>query len=74
MEELKSQTNVSKIPISSNLPFDNDVNDHKQTNILKNTRLKQPKKVCLSRINPLMLSVHICGRLLNSNISRNTAI
>ena len=31
VEELKSQTNVSKIPISSNLPFDNDVNDDKQT-------------------------------------------
>ena len=29
VEELKSQTNVSKIPISSNLPFDNDVNDDK---------------------------------------------
>ena len=29
IEEVKSQTNVSKIPISSNLPFDNDVNDDK---------------------------------------------
>ena len=51
VEELKSQTNVSKIPISSNLPFDNDANDDKQTNILKNARLKHPKKVCLSHIN-----------------------
>ena len=51
VEELKSQTNVSKIPISSNLPFDNDTNDDKQTNILKNARLKHPKKVCLSHIN-----------------------
>ena len=39
VEELKSQTNVSKIPISSNLPFDNNANDDKQTNILKNARL-----------------------------------
>ena len=51
MEELKPQTNVSKIPVSSNLPFDNDTNDDKQTNILKNARLKHPKKVCLSHIN-----------------------
>ena len=51
VEELKSQTNVSKIPISSNLPFDNNANDDKQTNILKNARLKHPKKVCLSHIN-----------------------
>ena len=46
VEELKSQTNVSKISISSNMPFDNDTNDEKQTNILKNARLKHPKKVC----------------------------
>ena len=51
VEELKSQTNVSKISISSNLPFDNDKNDDKQTNILKNARLKHLKKVCLSHIN-----------------------
>ena len=51
VEELKFQTNVSKIPIYSNLPFDNDANDDKQTNILKNARLKYPKKVCLSHIN-----------------------
>ena len=51
IEELKSQTNVSKIPISSNLPFDNDTKDDKQTNILKNARLKHPKKVYLSHIN-----------------------
>ena len=50
VEELKSQTNVSKIPISSNLLFDNDTNDGNQTNILKNARLKHPKKVCLSHI------------------------
>ena len=33
------------------MPFDNDTNDDKQTNILKNARLKHPKKVCLSHIN-----------------------
>ena len=33
------------------MPFDNDANDDKQTNILKNVRLKHPKKVCLSNIN-----------------------
>ena len=33
------------------MPFDNDANDDKQTNILKNARLKHPKKVCLSHIN-----------------------
>ena len=31
VEELKSQTNVSNIPINSSLPFDNDANDDKQT-------------------------------------------
>ena len=50
VEELKSQTNVSKIPIRSNLPFGNDTNDDKQTNILKNAwfKVSHPKKVCLS--------------------------
>ena len=33
------------------MPFDNDANDDKQTNILKNVQLKHPKKVCLSHIN-----------------------
>ena len=33
------------------MPFDNDTNDDKQTNILKNARLKHPQKVCLSHIN-----------------------
>ena len=33
------------------MPFDNDANDDKQTNIFKNARLKHPKKFCLSRIN-----------------------
>ena len=33
------------------MPFDNDANDGKQRNILKNARLKRPKKVCLSHIN-----------------------
>ena len=33
------------------MPFDNDTNDDKQINTLKNTRLKHPKKVCLSHIN-----------------------
>ena len=42
---------VIKIPISSNLPFRNDTNDDKQTNILKNARSKHPKKVCLPHIN-----------------------
>ena len=43
-EEAKSQTSVSKIPINSNLPFNNDANDDKQTNTLKNTRVKHPQK------------------------------
>ena len=30
-EEVKSQANVSKIPINYNLSFNNDVNDDKQT-------------------------------------------
>ena len=51
VEELKPQTNVSEILISSDLPFDNDANDDKQTNIFENARLKNPKKVCLLRIN-----------------------
>ena len=42
---------VSKFPINSNLPFNNDSNDDKQSNTLKNARIKQPKKVCLSHIN-----------------------
>ena len=33
------------------MPFDNDVNDDKQTNILKNVQLTHPKKFCLSHIN-----------------------
>ena len=33
------------------MPFDNDTNDGKQTIILKNVRLKHPKKVCLPHIN-----------------------
>ena len=33
------------------MPFDNDTDDDKQKNILKNARLKHPKKVCLSHIN-----------------------
>ena len=32
VEELKSQTNVSTVPVNSNLPFDNDAYDGKQTN------------------------------------------
>ena len=51
VEEVKSQTNLSIIPISFNLPFDSDANNDKQTNILKSARLKHPKKVCLSLIN-----------------------
>ena len=47
VEEVKSQINVSKIPIISYLPFDSYANDDKQTNILKNVRLKHSKKVCL---------------------------
>ena len=33
------------------MPFDNDASDEKQTNILKNARLKHPKKACLSLFN-----------------------
>ena len=33
------------------MPFNNDSNDDKQTNTLKNARIKHPKKVCLSHIN-----------------------
>ena len=42
--------NQSQINLA-NLPFDNDTNDGKQTIILKNVRLKHPKKVCLPHIN-----------------------
>ena len=48
---MKSQANVSKFPINSNLSFNNDSNDDKQTNTLKNARIKHPQKVCLSPIN-----------------------
>ena len=44
VEEVKSETNLSKIPINSNLPFNNDANDGKQTNTLKNARSKHPQK------------------------------
>ena len=33
------------------MPFNNDANDEKQTNTLKNARIKHPPKVCLSHIN-----------------------
>ena len=33
------------------MSFDNDASDEKQTNILKNARLKHPKKACLSLFN-----------------------
>ena len=33
------------------MPFNNDLNDDKQTNTLKNARIKHPKTVCLSHIN-----------------------
>ena len=33
------------------MPFNNDLNDDKQTSTLKNARIKHPKKVCLSHIN-----------------------
>ena len=33
------------------MSFNNDSNDDKQTNTLKNARIKHPKKVCLSHIN-----------------------
>ena len=46
VEEVKSQTNVGKTPITCNLPFNNDANDDKQTNTLNNARLKHAKKVC----------------------------
>ena len=44
VEKVKSQTNLSKIPINSNLPFNNDANDDKQTNTLKNARSKHLQK------------------------------
>ena len=44
VEKVKSQTNLSKIPINSNLPFNNDANDDKQTNTLKNVRSKHLQK------------------------------
>ena len=50
-EEVNSQTNVSNFLINSNLPLNNDANDEKQTNTLKNVRIKHPQKVCLSHIN-----------------------
>ena len=50
-EEVKSQATVSKIPVNSNLPFNNDANDDKQKNTLKNARIKHPPKICLSHIN-----------------------
>ena len=50
VEEVKSQTSVSKIPINYDLQFNNNANDDKQTNTLKNARIKNPKKVCLSHI------------------------
>ena len=50
VEEVKSQTNVSKIAINYDLQFNNNANDDKQTNTLKNARIKHPKKVCLSHM------------------------
>ena len=50
-KEVKSQTNVSKFPTNSNLSFNNGLNDDKQTNTLKNVRIKHSKNVCLSHIN-----------------------
>ena len=53
-EGAKSQTSVSKIPINSNLLFNNDANDDKQTNkhLEKQTnKAPPPKKVCLPHIN-----------------------
>ena len=44
-EEVKSQVNVSKISINSDLPFNNDANDDKQTKTLKNARIKHPQIV-----------------------------
>ena len=50
VEEVKSQTNVSKIPVNYDLQFNSNANDDKQTNTLKNAQIKHPKKVCLSHI------------------------
>ena len=36
MEDVKSQANVSKIPVNSNLSFNDDANNDKQTNKLEN--------------------------------------
>ena len=33
------------------MPFNNDANDKRQTNTLKNAQIKHPQKVCLSYIN-----------------------
>ena len=45
VEEVKSQTNLSIIPISFNLPFDSDANNDKQTNKhLEKRTIKTPQK------------------------------
>ena len=51
-DEVQSQANVSKIPINSDLPFNNNANYDKLINILKNAQLKHPSKnyVCHSLI------------------------
>ena len=36
---------LSKIPINYNLLFNNDANDDKQINTLKNAQIKHPQKV-----------------------------
>ena len=47
VEEIKSKPNVSKILVNSNLPFNNGVNDDKQTSTLKNLRINHRQKyVC----------------------------
>ena len=39
---MKSQANVTKIPVNSNLPFNNDTNDDRQTNKLEKRGNKAP--------------------------------
>ena len=50
-EEVKFQKNQSKISINFDLLFNNNANDEKQTNTLKNIRIKDLQKVFLSHIN-----------------------
>ena len=50
VEEVKSQTNVGKTPITCNLPFNNDANDDKQTNKHLEQRTTKARQKSLSHI------------------------